>query len=59
MEFAGLAGVGVDKLVDGVTGDGPVEEGPPWMDFMAPVAGTERAIAKNSSVLSAMVMGLV
>ena len=53
--LAALVGVCVAVLVDGVIWEGPVEETPPWMDFMAPVAGTERAIAKNSSVLSAMV----
>ena len=52
--FAGLAGVDVVELADRVIEEGPVEEAPPWMDFMAPVAGTERAIVKNSSVLSAM-----
>lgn len=56
---AGLdAGLGADEEVadeDASAADEDVVPGVLWMDFIAPVVGMERAMAKNSSVRSIMV----
>lgn len=56
---AGLdAGLGADEEVaeeEASAVDEDLEPGVLWMDFIAPVVGMERAMAKNSSVRSIMV----